>query len=244
MSPAQPARAALVTLAIGKMPWLRHTEPWREAYAARHGLAYVRLTQPRVRKVVRWFKPRVNLYLEKFQLYDLFPQFERLLYVDADVILHPRAPNFLNLVPPDELGVVYEDLYHEEPKRLEEWERAQQRLGPLPKPPAGYFNAGVMVMGPHHRELFTTKGRKFASGRWPDQNTLNYYAVRDHYALRVLPAHCNLMPVAGEAFENDTLRRRAWAIHYAGRDKALMEGDDAYFREAYGRPIDFSRAAS
>jgi len=240
-----PARAALVTLAIGDdMPWLAHTEPWREAYAARHGLAYVRLTQARVRKCVRWFKPRVNLYLEKFQLFDLFPQFDRIFYADADVLLHPQAPNFLELVPERVLGDVYEDIAHEEPKRIEEWQRAQKRLGPLPQPPAGYFNAGVMVMGGVHRELFAIRGRKFASGRWPDQNTLNYYAAKGRYPIRVLPAHCNLMPVAGEAFADAALRRRAWAIHYAGRGtKELMAGDDAYFRATYGRPADFAVAS-
>lgn len=229
-------RPALVTLAIGpNLPWIEQTEPYRQAYAARHGFDYIRLTTPRIKRWVNLFKPHLNLHLEKFQLFDLFPQYSRLLYVDADILLHPRAPNFLNFVTPERLGVVFEDVYHEAPKRRQEWERAQRRLGPLPTPPAGYFNAGLLVMSPIHQELFRLQGRRLAAGRWPDQNTLNYYAARLHVPLHPLPAHCNLMPAANEAFFDPELRRRAWAIHYAGQSaKALIADDVTYFQQLAG----------
>jgi lipopolysaccharide biosynthesis glycosyltransferase len=227
-------RYAVVSLRVPGADWIRLTEASMERYAGRFGLEVVHLEERDLNlEVLRWRRRHRNLHLEKFQLFNLLEDYDRILYVDADVLIHPEAPNVFDIVPEAYLGVVNEQLGEEAPKREQEWGRMQRRLGKLEREPGRYFNAGVLVVSRAHRELFAYSKRKFAAGRWPDQNTLNYYARQLGLPIRWLGPEWNCMPVFGERFQDPDQRRMSWFLHYAGEAaKAALREDLAYFQDA------------
>ncbi len=198
-----------------------------ERYAERIGCDVVNLREERLAlTVLRWRRRWRNLHLEKFQIYDLFEDYDRILYVDADVLIHPEAPNVFDIVPEKAFGAVNEYLGVEAPKREQEWLWMQRRLGALEKTPMRYFNAGVMVASRQHRDLFAYRNRRFAAGRWPDQNTLNYYAYRERVPMCWLDEKWNCMPVFSDRFHDAEQRRASWMVHYAGEGaKGALEAD-------------------
>lgn len=91
-----------------------------------------------------------NAFYEKCQVADLLERYERVLYLDADILVSPDSPDVFSLVPVDQLGAVsvnpvFRDL--ERSRRL-----TQQVLGPIlwNQP---YFNAGVMLVSRGQRPL-------------------------------------------------------------------------------------------
>jgi lipopolysaccharide biosynthesis glycosyltransferase len=227
-------RYAVVSLRVPGADWVRLTEPSVERYAERFGLEVVHLEERNLNlEVLRWRRRHRNLHLEKFQLYDLLETYERILYLDADILIHPEAPNVFDLVPETALGAVNEQLNEEAIKREQEWRRMQRRLGKLDTTPQRYFNAGMLVVSRCHRELFNYRELTFAAGRWPDQNTLNYYARRLEFPIHWLEPEWNCMPVFGERFSKPEQRRTSWFIHYAGEGgKAALREDLAHFQDA------------
>jgi hypothetical protein len=214
---------ALVTLALGDPPEGRWSLPLMERYARRHRLELIVLRQRVVRRGP-WWRPRQRACLEKLQLWGLLERHERALYCDLDVLISPRAPDLFALSPPDELGVVQDNVGPEAWKRAEEMERAQWRLGPLPGWDGRYFNGGVILASRAHRALFDP-AQPLPGGRWPEQTALNHRAVALGLRRRFLPAECNLTAMRPE-FHDEACRRRAWLIHYAGlQNRRLMEAD-------------------
>lgn len=228
--PSRP-RCAVVSLRLPGADWIRATEEPVAAYARRHGLELVPLREERLDlTVLRWRRRYRNRHLEKFQIYDLLADYDRILYVDADVLIHPEAPNIFDHVPADAFGAVDEWVGVEAPKREQEWRAMQRRLGKLSEAPTAYFNAGVMVASQIHRNLFDYRRRKLAAGRWPDQNTLNYHVASDRVPMCWLGAEWNCLPAFTDRFSDDSKRRASWMIHYAGESaKSLLAADLQYF---------------
>lgn len=222
---ATPPPCAIVTLAIGCDEWLRMSEPTFQAVARRHGWDYVALREPVIRHRLQRRKARVNLHLEKFQLGPLLERYERILYVDADVLLMPHCPDVFALVPPGALGVVEDPAGALMWKRHEEMARMQARLGRLPEWDRRYFNAGVLVLSRCHRSLLTFDPERLVPGRWPDQTSLNYHSVQWGLPRQFCEPRLNFLP--GHAgWADAATRRAAWAVHYAGPEaKPLMASD-------------------
>ena len=223
-----PRATALVTLAIGELPEFALSHPIFRRYARRHDLDFVHIRQRRYALSTRWFKPRRHqwLFFEKHQLRKLLETYERILYLDGDILLTPDCPNLVDLVPAGHLGCVFEDVGPRAWERHDELARAQAKAGALPTPPAGYFNAGMLVVDRAHRPLFDLHACPPVGGRWPEQTALNYHAARLRLPLHPLPARCNLLAEFPTTWANAAHRRAAWVIHYAGRvNRPLMAKD-------------------
>jgi hypothetical protein len=225
------ASRALVTMAIGDEAagWLELSGPRFEAYAQRQGMDYVAIREKRIRHRIQWRKGRVNLHLEKFQLGPLLDRYERILYMDADILICPECPDLLRMVPQEALGVVEDAGEADAYKRNEEMAEMERRFGPLPRPLPAYFNAGVLALSRAHRELLRFDPARLAPGRWPDQTYLNFRSAADGLPRHYLDRRANFLP-GNHDWADAAIRRSAWAVHYAGpAAKALM-------REDAGRP--------
>jgi hypothetical protein len=228
------ARRAVVTLAIGRegREMLDLSGPFMERYAARIGAEFAPITERRIRHRLQWRKARVNLHLEKFQLGDLLDTVDRILYLDADILVSPSAPDFFALTMPEELGVVEDPGEENAWKRAEEMAAISTQRGDLCSPAPPYFNAGVLVLSQAHRELLRFDPARLAPGRWPDQTYLNYESARQNLPRRYLDSKANYLP-GTPGWEDPAARRAAWAVHYAGPvAKAQMRDDAAFFAEA------------
>ena len=139
-----PARAALVTLAIGSgfQDVARATEGSLRRYANRHGLDFVIIDEPLI---------SAHPVYDKFACYHLLDIYERLIFVDSDVLIAPETPNLLDIVPEDSFGAYmvsdHTDL-HDEAIVL-----VQEVLGDLSWQ-HDYFNGGVMVFSRNHKKVF------------------------------------------------------------------------------------------
>lgn len=216
-------RKALVTLNIGSRKEAELSRPLREHYCRRHGLEPVTISERHLRlKPNRW-KPRLGIHLEKFQMADLFEHYDRIAYLDSDILIHPEAPDVFAEVDAGGIGCVFEDIGDEAWKREEEWQKAEALLGVLPGKHR-YFNAGVLVLGKVHQPLFNLE-LGIPGGRWPDQTFLNYHSRKLGMAVKELPRKFNFLP-AFPGWEEPSVRAQQYFVHYAGRkNKALMEGD-------------------
>jgi lipopolysaccharide biosynthesis glycosyltransferase len=221
-------KAALVTLAIGLPPAACPGLPGFAAYARRHGMDFLPITQAVYHLRPNWLvKRRVGVHCEKFQLFDLLARYERILFLDSDILLNPSCPNLLDIVPASHFGWAVDDARAQALiKRQTEMQRIERKLGRLPPQARPYYNSGVMVMSACHQPLFAMAPREFVAGRWPEQTLLNYRVARAGIAIHTLPPAFNFMPFQPD-WSNPAARRSAHVIHYAGPDAKQMIYADA-----------------
>lgn len=204
-------------------------------YCQRHGLEFVIIDQRKICYSPYLFRRRFALHLEKFQLFELLAVFDRILYLDSDILLLPHCPDVLAEVPAEAIGCVHEDVGPDAWKRHEEMINAQKRLGPLPNWSGGFFNAGMLALSCAHRELFRFDRQDLAKGRWPDQTTLNYRVIRAGIPKAVLPPVYNFLPVFADQWPDQGKRLQAHIVHYAGQaNKALLSADLPLVLAAWG----------
>jgi hypothetical protein len=208
---------ALITLAIGMPQAARTAQRIFAAYADRHGLAFEVITAPRYRIRPNLIRKRLVWYhIEKFQLFDAFDRYRRILFLDSDILIAPDCPNLLELVPAGELGCVFDDRGADAWKREAELRRLERRLGALPAGPRRYFNSGVMVLDGTHKALFEMDRKAFIRGRWPEQTLLNYRVLAGQYRVHELPSRYNFLADGSNGWEQAENRRKAGLVHYAG----------------------------
>lgn len=173
-------QTALVTLVIGdefRLRWKALSEKGWLAYCSRHGFDLVVIGQ------ALDATPRAQARSPAWQkLLVLDPavtgKYERVIWVDADIIINPNAPSIVQEVPLEKLGAVDEHRFptSESRKRIirsqiehwrsidtkiaREWEcslapSAWHARAGLPGRGQHILQTGVMVLSPHHhRELF------------------------------------------------------------------------------------------
>jgi hypothetical protein len=197
-------------------------------YAWRWGMQYVVIDSARFHaRPNRWRKRRVGLHFEKFQVRELLERFERVVYLDADVVPTVHAPDILQQVPEGAWGCVAEPQGANDFKFAEELARLQRRLGKVRELSRHrYFNAGVLVFDRAHADIWRWCPEEVVAGRWPEQSLLNYRIARDGVTVRYLDTVFNLTPLSSTRWADEGQRHGAAFIHYAGpQAKADMATD-------------------
>lgn len=168
-------RCALVTLTIGLAygRLARITYPFFHEYADRHGLAFVPISHPVI--------PGAP-HFQKLACFEILEDYERIMFVDTDVLISPDAPNLFEIVPLYQFGaydVSQHTAFHDHAIAL-----IQERLKDIGWRNE-YFNSGVMVASRMHREVFNPSDPDLAvwtrvcealpeSKTFSDQTYLNY----------------------------------------------------------------------
>jgi alpha-N-acetylglucosamine transferase len=101
-TPERTERRLVVTLAIddAMADLAVLTLPGQRAYAQRLNAEHRILTQPRI--------GAGSPYYEIFRLYELLGDYDRVLYLDLDVLVRTDTPNLFDQVPPGFLGAFFE----------------------------------------------------------------------------------------------------------------------------------------
>jgi len=204
----------LITLAIGEtfQEMGKITHPLMKKYAKKCGARFHCIDQNRLHDVLG-----LPTY-EKFQLYDFLDgRYDQVLFVDTDILISPDAPDIFNLCSKDEFGAASEEGYSMSgPHR----QLTQEKLGKVEWNNA-YFNSGMMLLGPAHREIFNPDNALLKS--WTsdadnddhimsDQPILNYLFNQYHFEMKDLGYKFNHTRVI-----TDTKSRfNSYFIHYAG----------------------------
>lgn len=197
---------AIVTITIGEQyeEIAKLTHPSIKAYAERIGAEFIVLREEA--KYPHW---------QKFRLFELLIRFERIIYLDTDLIIRDDCPNLFNEVPSDKLGIFEEGKFSPRggylqkameiyDMQLENWEDV-------------YHNTGVMVVSRYHAQLFnyapTEKEMK------PDiflgeQTFLNLRMQIEEIEVFEISYKFNRMTIMDEL--TGEARFASYVIHYAG----------------------------
>lgn len=208
-------KRAIVTLSIGEEynRLGKATHPLIEAYANKVEADFI---------VINTQKLTSDYYahFEKFQLYALLNRYDRIIFLDTDLLVTPKCPNLFDVVSEEQFGAFVVSKYtgyHDRAIRL-----IQEELGEIDWV-MEYFNSGVMVVSKHHLEVFNTENgflkqwslcssQKGFQG-FLDQTLINYNVQRlclPIYDIGYKFNHTTAPKNSGERFNS-------YIIHYPGK---------------------------
>jgi len=155
-------------------------------------------------------KPKLNIspiHYEKYQLARFLDQYERVLFVDTDVVIRPNSPDIFELVPSDMFGAYlaseHSDCHNASLQAI------QDELGDLDWR-MDYFNSGVMVLSHVHKALFDFNYGCFNG--FYEQTQLNYNLQKLKLPFYNIGFQYNHVQLIGEPISKGT----SHFIHYAG----------------------------
>lgn len=218
-------RYALVTLQIGKSKFFDFVNANFRKVCEQHGWSF-EIINKRAYRFLPVRKKIRRIQFEKFQVGTLLNKYDRILYLDSDILIRKKLPDMFKIVPEDSIGCVMEDVGPLKWKRDQERVRVQKRLGNLRDWTEGYFNSGMLVISKIHQPIFSTKWRNITGGRWADQTTLNYQVRANKFSIHPLPKEFNYQPEICPEWHISENRRNAFIVHYAGPEaKDIMKQD-------------------
>lgn len=219
-------RRALITLSSGdeykKIAELTHSS--MKDYAGRIKADFIDLgNEIENSKEPHWLK---------FEIYKYFQKYDRILWLDTDLLVRDDCPDMFEFVPKNKIGIFEEGKYA---PRGEYMKRGMDVYGISFKWDGKYFNTGVMVLSKCHARLFIPPSKKlkdsktFISGGMlytflGEQTYLNIQLLSDEvfkeniFELNYRYNRMTLMDsLTGEP------RHASFIIHYAGcPSKELM----------------------
>lgn len=199
----QQEQRAVVTIAVGDTyrQMARLTHPSLKAYAEKIGADFIVINESH----------RTSPHWEKFQLYNLFERYERILYLDTDLLVRDDTPDIFELIPPQKLGMFNEAPWTD--GRHQSMVDACRDYGFfVPDWDGRYFNTGVIVASHCHRYLFKKPEKEIFN--FYEQGYLNAVIGHGRIPVQELTYHFNRMccmdPYTGED------RFASYIMHYAG----------------------------
>lgn len=172
---------------------------------------------------------------EKFQLFKLLESYERIIFLDTDILVSPNCPNLFYIVPPDSFGafIVSKHTDYHNYSNI----KIQDVLGKINWKKDSFnekifesFNSGVMVISKSHREVFnpnnglletwSTWHRMNSSKVMKDQTLINYTVQKNKIPIFDIGYKFNHT----SATNNSKDRFQSHIIHYAG--KSHLKGKD------------------
>jgi lipopolysaccharide biosynthesis glycosyltransferase len=216
---------ALVTLQIGPSDLFELVNPNFEEACRKHDWSFEIINERKIGFIPIRRKVR-RIQFEKFQIGALLEKYDRILYLDSDILINTSLPNIFDIVPEEAFGCVMEDVGPLKWKREEERKKAQRSLGKLPSWTTGYFNSGMFVVSKIHKPIFSTNWRDITGGRWADQTTLNYQVRAHGFKIHELPIEFNYLAELCSEWDQPQKRKQAHIVHYAGPEaKTAMRAD-------------------
>lgn len=212
---------AVITTDTGIESFLELTENSLRTYASNIGAEFVKITEPYLN-----LRPHKSDYkygrFEKLQSWYYFDRYDRILRLDSDILIHPECPDLFSMVPPDKVGVVFENqdcgLRHKRHNMfLQRNNQTQQAMGYIDGWSYDHFNSGVILASSCHADLWEP----------PEEEELqkidNIYRLREqchvNWRLQSLKFpverlsykynHCGM-------FRNRGPRTQSYVAHYAG----------------------------
>ena len=158
-----------------------------------------------------------DIGFEKFQLYNILKYYDRVIFLDTDIIVRKDCENLFEIVPRKDLGVFIESRYSKYSPDVNHQKRIfgiQQALGNIGWN-KDYFNSGVMVLSKKHRPIFDLENGQIIDLH--DQTQLNYNVKKMGFWIHHIKRRYNCMD-----FLNPTERFEAYVIHYAGKGYTSM----------------------
>jgi len=198
----------------------RYTLPIHRMYAEKWGADFKRYDDLLIKC------PRRLMILREL----LKSQYDRILHIDADIIINKNCPNIFDIVPSDTIGLVFEDKGSRLINRRKRIEHVKQIHGGNKNWTEGYWNGGILVISSMHREIFSAINGKL----WDDEQIgkgqahISYQIMKQRHKYIDLGYKWNHMSMFSEPWNSSPSRFDSYIIHYAGNgkfaDKEKMKG--------------------
>jgi lipopolysaccharide biosynthesis glycosyltransferase len=203
-------KTAIVTISIGDSYQNigRLTHPWMYKYANRIGSEFIVLSN----------STRTIAHYEKFRIYDLLKRFDRIIYLDVDVLVRDNCPNLFEIVPETNFGIYDEGLMANSEERkihksvIEEARRIYEIYFNVVLSNS-FYNTGVMVISKEHNEIFKQPEREIQM-RYSEQPLINLRLMHMGIAIKDIGYKFNRMPYIDDDLKESRLDSHI--IHYAG----------------------------
>ena len=132
-----------------------YTHPIIEQYAKRIGADFIVVKESQC-STPHW---------EKFlAIYNYLNKYERILYLDTDVIIRNDCPDLFKIVPSNKLAL-FNEMPFTNQRNQSLYEACKEYNITLPKWNGKYYNTGVMLIPRHFKQLF----------KKPDKEAFNFY---------------------------------------------------------------------
>lgn len=186
----------------------KYTLPFLEKYADKIGADFLNITEHN--------KDYITQKWNKFYIYELLNKYQRIIYLDIDIIIREDCPNLFDVVPENRLGMFNEGRYS---SRYEFYEQAcEYYKEPQKKWEGKFYNSGVMVISRRHKQIFKMpRGIDFVE---TDQPYINMRIINDKVEMHDLHYDYNRMDILDKFC--GISRLNSYIVHYAGAPKDII----------------------
>lgn len=198
-------QTAIVSIAIGKdfEALAKVTWPRLKKYAQRIGADFIPITEQKVSVT--------SPHWEKFQLYDYLQVYDRIIYMDCDIVIRNDADNLFDVVPYGSIGMFDEAPFTN--NRGYSIEKGSEDYNIKDFMWDGkYYNTGIIVLSKEHRYLF----------KKPEKEIFNFFEqtyinlVVQKYGGQVHDLHFKYNRMSCMDAISGEPRHSCQFIHYAG----------------------------
>jgi len=179
-------------------------------------------------------------------------EYDQILMVDSDTIVHPDTPNFFEMTERKYVGVLDLGCWEWTGRSIRHY---KDMFDGYKLDRGIYFNGGFQIVNDTHKEFFndvlefynnnqSTLVEKQKSGLGTDQTPINYLVQQSGIDLKLFPSTYNLHHMSsknllnfgqswwGDGLEN--LYEQAWVYHFNAIPRNNLNRDSAYFlKRAY-----------
>lgn len=217
---------AIVTVAVGLMgrELLEITGPYMREYAARLGADFVVLDWPG--------SPDWPLS-SKFAIGRTLDFYERIAYVDCDVLLRYGCVDLFSLCEPHEFGFADELEFHQQSPRfhcIQRYMQFRDEMGFVKIDKAPWMlNSGVMIVPRSHKHLLDPPAKSIKIDHVAEQNQIGAALLDSGLPCRIIPRLANWQHWTDHGFTNaphDAVLH--WAGMKNGRAASIKEWVDRY----------------
>ena len=211
-------KVALVTRADDNIKEMSDiTLPIIKGYADKVGAEFINLNHE-----APFLTEDDNPHYRILKVLDLFDVYDRIIHVDADILITKECPNILEHVPEDHIGMIYEDKGSRTHNRRALIANVQQKWGDVGWR-EGYTNGGFSVWSKEHKNIFLPHNNQYWTSWGSADIHISYNIHKYGYKLQELDYKWNHMTMFSEPWNNNANRFDSYVIHYAG--KGVFDSD-------------------
>jgi len=202
----------------------------------------------------------MSIMWQRYHLFKLLEEndidYDQILMIDADTIVHPDCPNFFNETDYKYCGVQDSGCYEWVLRSLNTYHR--EFFSDTWVEPWIYFNGGFQIVNGKHKEFFDSVldfymknsdkllSVQKANGLGTDQTPINYLVKKHNIDLKILPQCYNLNQLERKNLlylspqhcwwedSLDNLYKSGWIYHFNGiPGNPLQRGSEYFMERAY-----------
>jgi len=159
--------------------------------------------------------PNIHRHYRILQLKDLFLSYDRILNLDADILIKYDCPNIFDMISEDKIACIFEDKGTRQAHRRKTIGDIQAKRGDVGWR-EGYINTGFILFSKQYKEVFNVDENNLWEEPGYDDVELGYNMHKLNIQIHELPFQFNHMTMFSEQWNNYANRFNSYVIHYAG----------------------------